>query len=121
MIIAMPVTSPDSNALLYHSFGRAPFFVFYDLNTDSMRFVTNEATTTQGGAGIKAAQIIVDNHANCLFTPQCGENSVSVLIGAKIIIYRSIPGTIANNVHAFKSEKLELLHETHTGFHGHQG
>jgi hypothetical protein len=58
------------------SFGRAPFFMLYDSETKNASFIDNNAASSQGGAGIRAAQNIVDSKADALLTPrwrgQCG-------------------------------------------------
>lgn len=118
MRIAIPVEnkSLDSNVCL--SFGRAPYFLIYNVETKESDFVVNTAATAAGGAGIKAAQTIVDNKANALLVIQLGENAASVLKAADIKIYQAINTTAKENVEAFASNKLSLLERTHAGFHG---
>ena len=45
------------------SFGRAPYYLIYDTEKDEATFIDNSAATSTGGAGIKAAQVIVDSGA----------------------------------------------------------
>ena len=114
MKIAIPVD--DGNVCV--SFGRAPDFMFYDTENNESRFINNSAANSQGGAGIKAAQIIVDNNADVLITPRCGQNAAEVLIAANIKIYKSSNNSIEENVKDFMEDKLKSLVEIHPGFHG---
>ena len=47
-----------------------PYFYIYDTTTNSGDFIINEAATSSGGAGVKAAQIIVDHCVDRLITPR---------------------------------------------------
>ncbi|NMA16621.1 MAG: dinitrogenase iron-molybdenum cofactor biosynthesis protein [Erysipelotrichia bacterium] len=118
MKIAIPVEnkSLDSNVCL--SFGRAPYFLFYNVETKESNFVVNSAAAVTGGAGIKAAQTIVDNKANVLLVTQLGENAASVLKAADIKIYQAKNASVKENLDDFTDDKLSLLEKIHAGFHG---
>ena len=121
MKIAIPVDekSVDSNVCV--SFGRTPYFLIYDVDTKESVFLDNSAAASTGGAGIKAAQTIVDNKANVLLTPRCGENAAEVLKSADIEIFKTTSASVKDNIDAFIDGKLPLLDEIHAGFHGHEG
>lgn len=119
MKIAIPVDDKNTKSKVCVSFGRAPYFMFYDTENNHSKFINNRAANSQGGAGIKAAQIIVDNNADALITPRCGENAAEVLKAAYITIYKSEDKSIEENLNDLKEQKLKLLIKTHSGFHGH--
>lgn len=121
MIIAIPVDEKNLKSNVCASFGRAPYFLIYDTDTKESVFLDNSAATSTGGAGIKAAQIIVDNKANALFTPRCGENAANVLKVANIKIFKTTTTSVKDNIDAFIDGKLSLLDEIHAGFHGQAG
>lgn len=50
----------------------------------------NPATDAQGGAGIQAAQFLVDNEVNVLITVRCGQNVADMFNTAGIKIYKSV-------------------------------
>lgn len=120
MKIAIPVNDDNIDGNVCISFGRAPYFLFYDTEKDKSKCVVNSAANSQGGAGIKAAQIIADNNADVLITPRCGQNAADVLKASRVKIYKSIEGTIRENLKELKEEKLNLLNDIHSGFHGHE-
>ncbi len=121
MKIAMPVESKSMDNNVYQSFGRSPYFLIYDLQSKESVYVDNSAATSQGGAGIKAAQTIVDSGANVLITPRCGENAADVIKSANIKIYKSVVGSINENIKALEEERLSILQDIHAGFHHHGG
>lgn len=121
MTIAIPVDEKNLETNVCISFGRAPYFLIYDIETKKGTFIDNSAATSTGGAGIKAAQIIVDNKVNALLTPRCGENAADVFYNADIDIYKTTFVTLKENIDAFIHGKLPLLDEIHPGFHGHGG
>jgi predicted Fe-Mo cluster-binding NifX family protein len=121
MKIAMPVDDKTMESTVCISFGRTPYFLIYDTETKESGFLDNSAAASQGGAGIKAAQTVVDSQAGALLTPRCGENAAEVINTAKIKIYKTINDSIKDNIAAFEAGKLSLLDEIHAGFHGHGG
>ncbi|HQB63986.1 MAG TPA: NifB/NifX family molybdenum-iron cluster-binding protein [Sedimentibacter sp.] len=121
MKIAMPVDEKTMESSVCISFGRTPYFLIYDSETKESVFIDNSAAASQGGAGIKAAQTVVDSQAGALLTPRCGENAAEVINAANIKIYKTINDSIKDNIAAFEEGKLSLLDEIHPGFHGHGG
>lgn len=119
MKIALPTNENNMEAGVCMSFGRAPFYLFYNTETKESRFVENSAANSQGGAGIKAAQTIADEGTQAMLTPRCGENAANVLKAAKIKIYRTISDNIMQNINAFVGGSLPELANIHAGFHNH--
>lgn len=121
MKIAMPVNDKSMESCVGNTFGRTSYFLIYDTETKESIFVDNSAAASQGGAGIKAAQTVVDNQVEALITPQCGENAAKVIQESNIKIYKIINDSIQDNINAFNNGELSLLEKIHGGFHGHGG
>lgn len=121
MKIAMPVDDKTMEAAVCQSLGRAPYFLFYNTITKESEFLDHSAAVSQGGSGIRAAQVIADNGVKALLTPRCGKNAEKILKNGEVFIYKSIPGTAKDNINAFTSDKLPLLSEIHPGLHGDDG
>lgn len=119
MKIAIPVDEQNSQTTVCVSFGRAPFFMVYDLETNQAEFLENPAASSPGGAGVKAAQFVVDQKVDCLLTPRCGENAAEVILGAKIEIYKTIDTSVEKTLTHFRANELSILNEVHAGFHNH--
>lgn len=116
MKIAIPIDEMKKNVCV--SFGRAPFFLVHDTQTGMDEFVANPAAEAQGGAGIKAAQAVVDTGAQVLITVRCGENAAEVFQEAGIEIYKAEKMEAEANLAAFEEGKLAKLTKFHAGFHG---
>ena len=121
MKIAIPVDEESLKSNVCVSFGRTPYFLIYDTDTKASVFLDNSAAASTGGAGIKAAQTIVDNKVNALLAPRCGENAANVLKAADIKIYKTVNTSVKDNIDAFIARRLSLLDQIHAGFHGHGG
>ena len=120
MKLAIPVDECKLDSSVCVSFGRTPYFLFYNTETGEEIYFDNSAISAEAGAGIKAAQKIVDEKADALLTIRCGENAAAVLNAAGISLYKTIDANAADNIDAFKAGKLSVLTEIHAGFHGGQ-
>lgn len=118
MKIAIPVDEKEMKTNVGGSFGRTPFYLIYDTETKENNFIENTAATSAGGAGIKAAQIIVDSKVEALLTPQCGVNASNVLKAADIKIFKTTNASLKESIGAFVAGKLSLLEDIHAGYHG---
>jgi len=121
MKIAIPVDDKNMETSVCVSFGRAPYFLIYDTDTKESVFLDNSAAASQGGAGIKAAQMVVDNKANVLLAPRCGENAAEVINAANIKMYKTTVTSVMDSINALADGKLSLLDDIHAGFHNHGG
>lgn len=121
MRIGIPVDEKDLGAMVSASFGRAPYFLIYETETETATFVDNTALSSPGGAGLKAAQIIVDAQVEVVLTPQCGKNAAEVLRSAGIKLFKTTFASAKENIDAYAHDQLPLLEDIHAGFHGHGG
>jgi predicted Fe-Mo cluster-binding NifX family protein len=121
MKIAIPIDEKSMESTVCPSFGRAPYFLIYDTESKESLFIDNSAAASAGGAGIKAAQMIVDNKAAALLTPRLGENAAEALKSAEIKIYKTKSASVKDNIDAFIAGNLSVLDEIHAGFHKRQG
>ena len=119
MKIAIPVDDKSMETTVCQSFGRTPYFLIYDTESKESVYIDNSAAASQGGAGIKAAQTIVDNNVSALLTPRCGENAAEVIKAADMKIYKTVNDSITDNINALNDGKLSLLVDIHAGFHNH--
>ena len=116
MKIAIPVDETRKNICV--SFGRAPFFLFHDCSSGKSELLDNPGAEAQGGAGLKAAQFVVDGGADALITVRCGENAAKVFQAADMKIYEAQGLDVAFNLQACQEDKLAELTHFHAGYHG---
>jgi len=114
MRIAIPLDENKQDVCIV--LARAPYFLFREDGKDTI--VENPAAQAHGGAGIQAAQFLVDNDVNVLITVRCGQNAADVFKAAGMKIYKSANKAAADDLTAFEDGKLSELTEFHGGFHG---
>ncbi len=119
MIIAVPVE--DNEVEICPSFGRTPMFYIYNTDIKEGNYIDNEAMSAPGGAGIKAAQTVIDEKAEVILVPRCGENAAKVLDAAGVKLYESVGLSVEENIQAFLDGKLNIVTDIHPGFHGSHG
>lgn len=119
--LIVPVESKSVETPVCPSFGRTPYFALIDTENGKQEFLDNSAVASQGGAGIKAAQMLVDSGAKVLITFRCGENAAEVLKAADIQLFKAQEGSAKDNIALYKEGKLTPLAEIHPGFHNHGG
>jgi len=119
MKIAIPVNNESDNPDIAESLGRAPFYMVYDTETRTSKTIYNPAQDSPSGAGVKAAQTIVDTGAKILLTIRCGDKAFEVLDGAGVELMEGFVGTAKENIDAYLGGKMSKLETIHAGHHGH--
>jgi predicted Fe-Mo cluster-binding NifX family protein len=99
MRIAIPVTSDHADARIADTFARAPFFLITDSQTGAEQIIANPSASESNGAGVKAAQTIVDQGVSVLLAPRCGQSASQVLEAASVTISK-VPVGPAHSVAA---------------------
>jgi len=104
---AIPVEKDGKT--LHEHFGRASTFAVVG---DSTTLVDNPGKDLSGGAGIKAAQAVIDTGADSLITISCGKNALEVFASANVKVYSAIPGDVKTNMAALIAGNLKPFSET---------
>lgn len=122
MKIVIPVDEEKVDSPICISFGRAPYFLIYDTENKASSFIDNSvAVSSQGGAGIKAAQVVVDQEVDVLLTPRCGENAAEVFKSANVQIFKTTSTVVKQVIEEFLKGNLSELTDIHSGLHNHGG
>jgi predicted Fe-Mo cluster-binding NifX family protein len=88
-------------------FGRAKGFVLYDEDNDKLSWLSNDKNMNAGhGAGIQAAQLVLNTGAEILITGRIGPKAREVLEKTNIKIYETANVSIKQ---AYKNFKEGLL------------
>ncbi len=114
MKVAIPLDENKQDVCIV--LARAPYFLFQ--NGDQQTVAENPAAQAQGGAGVQAAQFLVDNSVDVLITVRCGQNAADVFTAAGMKIYKSVHKAAADDLKALEEGTLEELTHFHGGFHG---
>lgn len=114
------VTSDGSSldAAVSPVFGRCQTYVFVDTDTMKHEAVANPAAGAAGGAGIQAAQFIIQRGADAIVTGNVGPNAFGVLRSAGVPVYLSSgPATIQQALDDFKEGKLQTVSDANVPGH----
>ncbi len=125
MEICVTATAGDLNAQVDQRFGRSQYFVFVDSDTMAFEAVPNEAIAAPGGAGIQAAQIVVNKGVNMVISGNIGPNAFQVLSTAGVKVAMGAYGTVKEAVEMHKNGRLSETGgstvSAHTGMGGGRG
>jgi predicted Fe-Mo cluster-binding NifX family protein len=89
-------------------FGRAPFFIKYNMEKDAWEALENPAQSEPGGAGIAASQFVINNQASAVISGRFGPNAHNALKAAGIDLWTFDQNceTVAEVIELFKSGLL---------------
>ena len=107
MKIALSANAPGLEAEVDPRFGRCQYFAVGDTATMEFEFVENSSMMAGGGAGISAAQGIVDKEVKAVLTGNCGPNAYQVFAAAGIQVITGVSGTVKQAIEDFKAGKLK--------------
>lgn len=94
MKIAITSTGTAFDSAVEHRFGRCPYFALVDTESGVFEAKANPFRDAASGAGIQAAQWVVDQGVGALLTGHCGPKAAAVLDDADIRIVEDVAGTV---------------------------
>lgn len=107
MKVVVTSNGADLDAPASPVFGRCPTYVFVDTETMQFEAVPNPAISAGGGAGIQAAQFVIEQGAQAVLTGNVGPNAFNVFQAAEVPIYLLGGGTVRDAIEAYKSGQLQ--------------
>lgn len=87
-------------------FGRCPWYVFVDTDTMEVEAVENPALGAASGAGIQAAQFVVEQKAEAVVSGNVGPNAFDIFRSADVPVYLFEDGTVREAVEAYREGRL---------------
>jgi predicted Fe-Mo cluster-binding NifX family protein len=89
-------------------FGRSPFFIRYDVSTESWQALGNEALSQMHGAGVAASQSLINQGVSIAISGKFGPNAFQALSTAGIEMVTIDPSfqTVQDVIEAYKNNKL---------------
>lgn len=89
-------------------FGRSFGFIVYNLEDETFEFIdNNQNLNTSQGAGIQAAQNVVNQNVDAIITGHCGPKAFAVLSSAGVKVYTGAEGTIKEIIEKFKRGEIQ--------------
>lgn len=107
MKIALSSKGTTINDLIEERFGRTPYFIIYDLEKDTYKSIDNaQVLNSPQGAGIQAAQHVVDAGVKAVVTGHVGPKAFQVLKTGEVTIYLAQGITVKEAITIFKEGTL---------------
>lgn len=92
MLVAITSTGDTLDSLVNERFGRCQYFLIIDPDTMKFEAIPNPAEQAQGGAGPKAAEIIINKGVTILLTGHVGDKAEEALKRGNIKIIDGLTG-----------------------------
>ena len=108
MRVAVTATGATLSSEVDPRFGRAKAFLVIDTETKNVEVLDNAAGVgAMSGAGVQAAQRIVESGAEALITGHCGPNAFKTLSAAGVTVLLGASGTVEDALAALESGDLK--------------
>jgi predicted Fe-Mo cluster-binding NifX family protein len=106
MKIVVTASGSHLDAPISSVFGRCPTYMFVDTETLDFEALENPAISASSGAGIQAAQFIIERGAQAVLTGDTGPNAANALQAADVTVYQIFEGTVRQAVEMFKQGRF---------------
>ena len=108
MKIAITSQGSELSSELDSRFGRAQKFIIFDNDTKEFAAIGNDQNLNAAqGAGIQAAQNIINTGVEVLITGHCGPKAFKTLSAGDVKVFYSDGSSIADNIEKYNNGKLK--------------
>ncbi|MHB0979841.1 MAG: NifB/NifX family molybdenum-iron cluster-binding protein [Thermoleophilia bacterium] len=109
MKLAVTSAGPDLASSIDPRFGRARYLLVVETGDRTVLAIDNQAGISAAqGAGIQAAQAVIDHGVTVLITGHCGPKAFRALAAAGINVYLTNGGTVAEALDRYDAGELAL-------------
>jgi predicted Fe-Mo cluster-binding NifX family protein len=121
MRIALTANGTGLDAPISPIFGRCSTYIFMDTETMQHEAIANPAVSAGGGAGVQAAQFVIERGAQAVVTGNVGPNAFGVFRAGGIPVYLFKEGTVQQAVEAYKAGRLPPIADATVSAHAGMG
>lgn len=120
--VALPAKGDDLNAQISEYFGRAPYFIVFDVNKKVFWTIPNPFVNEAHAVGLRAGTMLVKKRVGVIVCKNIGPEPIKKFNDSKIEVYIGAEGTVADGIKQYKSNQLILTTKpnvpTHYGLPG---
>ena len=119
MRIAVASQGMDLTSKVDNRFGRAPYFLIYDTQSEKAQVVTNgQNVNAVQGAGIQAAENVTNMNVDLVVAGNFGPKAFRALraAGAKVALRAN--GTVSEAIELALNDELEICEKANVKGHG---
>ncbi|WP_058484909.1 NifB/NifX family molybdenum-iron cluster-binding protein [Defluviitalea phaphyphila] len=124
MKIAVSSIGKNLDDMVDIRFGRCNYFIIYDTDKGFIKAIANRGQVSGGGAGIAAAQQIIDEDVDAVITGNMGPNSFNLFKTSDIKVYSCGSMKVERAIELLKEQKLEEISQAgpaHAGMGARRG
>jgi predicted Fe-Mo cluster-binding NifX family protein len=121
MKIAVTANGTDLDAPASPVFGRCTMYILVDTETMQYEAIANPAVSAGGGAGVQAAQFVVERGAQAVVSGNVGPNALGVFQAGAIPAYLFKEGTVRQAIEAYKRGLLSSISNATVSAHAGMG
>ena len=107
--IVIPSEGNNLDAATSSLFGHCSMFIFVDPDSRDFEVLPNPALGASGGAGVQAAQTVLQKNVEAIIAPNLGPNAYRVIQAAGVKAYYLTDGTVQQNIDAYKAGHLQSI------------
>ena len=108
MRIAVSSEGQQPSSMVDPRFGRAKWFILYDTESEIFEsFDNSQVLNLPQGAGIQAAQQVIDRKAEVVLTGHCGPNAFKTLLAGEVQVVVGASGTVLEAVNKYQKGDLK--------------
>lgn len=107
MKVVVTANGADLDAPISPIFGRCARYILVDTETMQYETLANPALGAPGGAGIQAAQFVIEHGAQAVLTGNVGPNAYGVFQAAHVPVFLLGNSTVHNALEAYKKGLLQ--------------
>ena len=113
MIIAITAAGPTMDGSFDQHFGRAPYFVIVDSETEKVIKDYDNVQNLQAvqGAGVESAKVMVDFDVEVVLTGHVGPKALDVLKMGNINAYKVDAVLVKEALAKYKEKNVSSIHE----------
>ena len=109
MKICVTATAEGLEASVDPHFGRCTYFVIVDDESMDFESISNASSSASGGAGIQAAQQVLNRGIDVLITGSLGPNAFPLISSENIGVYECATGSVSEAIASYKSGSLGCI------------
>jgi predicted Fe-Mo cluster-binding NifX family protein len=117
MKIAISSTGDSLTSAIDFRFGRCPYFIIYNIDSEDFEVLDNGAYSASGGAGVQAAQAVVNSGAEAVLTGNVGPKALQALEAAGLSVYPGARGTVKESIAEYIAGELDSTAGPTVGSH----
>ena len=117
MKLAISSTGETCDSEVDLRFGRCEYFMLYDDESKKYESLKNGARLAGGGAGVQAAESVVNSGAKVVLAGDVGPKAFDVLNAAGVLVAAGVSGTVKKVVEKYIAGEISVSQEPSVDAH----